>query len=114
MAKIIPQRIGWPDSTSPDVAGYKVYYAVHDGAGNGPFLSYDDAFVDVGMPSTIEHGGNTLRVVDLAETIPDLEETTYVFGVVAVDGRGNESSMREIIVEVDITPPEPVPFVQEV
>lgn len=114
MAKIIPQRIAWPDSPSPDVESYKVYYAVHEGNGEGPFLTYDDAFVDVGMPETMEHNGSTIRVIDLAETIPDLEETTYVFGVAAVDGRGNESTMREVIVTVDVTPPEPVPFVLEV
>jgi hypothetical protein len=110
MAKIIPQRIGWPDSSSPDVASYKVYYAVDTGEN----LTYESDFEDVGMPATMEFGGNTLRVIDLVEVFPELEETTYRFGVVAVDGRGNESSMREIVVAVDVTPPEPVPFVQEV
>lgn len=110
MAKIIPQRIGWPDSSSPDVESYKIYYAVDAGEN----LTYEADFVDVGMPATEEFGGNTIRVVNLSEAIPTLEETTYRFGVVAVDGRGNESSMTEIVVEVDVTPPEPVPFVQEV
>lgn len=110
MSKVIPQRIGWPDSTSTDVATYKVYYAVDAGVS----LTYEASFVDVGLPATIEHQGNTLRVIDLAEEIAELEETTYRFGVVAVDGRGNESSMTEIVVTVDITPPEPVPFVLEV
>ena len=111
MSKIIPQRIGWPDSSSPDVESYKIYYKIQDGTAG---LTYEDAFVDVGMPSTIEHEGHTLRVVDLGETIPELEETTYLFGVAAVDGRGNESTMTEIVVEVDVTAPEPVPFVLEV
>lgn len=110
MAKIIPQRIGWPDSSSPDVTGYKVYYAVD----TGESLTYEAAFEDVGMPATIDHEGTTIRVIDLVEVFPDLEETTYRFGVVAVDERGNESSMTEVVVTVDVTAPEPVPFVLEV
>lgn len=110
MAKIIEQRIGWPDSTSPDVVGYTVYYTVDTGA----VLTYDDASVDVGMPVIQTVNGTDFRVVSLTDVVAELQETTYRFGVAARDERGNESAIREIVVEVDVTAPEPVPFVQEV
>lgn len=110
MAKIIEQRIGWADSPATDLAGYTLYYKVDDGVE----LTYADASVDVGLPPLVDINGTELRVITLTDIINDLAETVYRFGIAARDARGNESAITEVLVEVDVTPPAPVPFVQEV
>jgi len=110
MAKIVEQRIGWADSPSTDVVGYELYYKVDDGSP----LSITDTSVDVGLPALETVNAQDIRVITLTDFITDLQETTYRFGVAAKDERGNESDIQEIVVTVDVTPPDQVPFVQEV
>ena len=50
-----------------------------------------DEFVDVGIPGTESFDGRTVHVVILNDTIPDLSEGEYRFGVAAYDGAGNEA-----------------------
>jgi len=72
-------NLSWGASPSDDVAGYNIYY------GTAP-----DAF---GAPIAV---GNVTAYELAIEDIPDGADTTYYFGVSAVDTSGNESSITSV------------------
>jgi hypothetical protein len=92
MAKIVSKKIKWEASTSPDVAGYKVYWTT------GSVLHYNDACKDV--------GNNTLVLVP--QNIPDFPMTdgNILVGVTAYDEFGNESDMVLLTIPFDFTAPD--------
>ena len=110
MSKIVTRKLGFEESPSPDVAGYNLYYSVKTASP----LDYDDSFVDVGIPPTETFNGATVHVVILNDAIPGISDGEYQFGVAAYDGAGNEASIVETTLYIDVTPPEPVPFVGDV
>lgn len=66
----------WGASPSEDINGYNLYYGTSPG--------------EYGAPIPV---GNVTRHDLLIEDIPDGAETTYYFGVSAVDTSGNESAI---------------------
>jgi hypothetical protein len=70
--------------------------------------------VDVGIPGTESFDGRTVHVVILNDTIPDLSEGEYRFGVAAYDGAGNEADIVEFSLYIDVTAPGAVPFIGDV
>lgn len=82
MAKVKSAILSFPVSPSPDIVGYKLYYALAP-----EVLTYDSPFVDLGMQTSY----------DLA-TLPGASGTDvlYNFGVTALDEVGNESDMKMV------------------
>jgi len=78
--------LSWGASPSDDVAGYNVYY------GTAP-----DTF---GAPIAV---GNVTAYQLAIEDIPDGADTTYYFGVSAIDTSGNESSITSVTPDGEVT-----------
>ena len=93
MAKIRKKRVRWSASLSPDVAGYKLYWALLKG------VSYDSASVNV---------GNVTEII-LPDNVPSfpLLAGDVEFGVTAVDQSGNESDMAVYSTNIDFVAPDP-------
>lgn len=89
----IPGSLTWTPSTSSDVVTYYVYADI-----NGDGLTYEDPHADVGLVSSVQ-----LPI----QGLPAAPEGSITYGVTAVDEVGNESDFLNIVVNVDITPPEP-------
>ena len=92
MAKLKRKRIRWNASTAPDVAGYKLYWAVGGG------VNYDSDSAEV---------SNVTEVI-----LPD-DIASFPFvaahielGVTAVNHRGNESDMTKYSAPFDFTVPD--------
>lgn len=89
MAKIKSKVLSFPGSSSPDLAGYKLYYGVEAEP------TYESISVNLSMETSID-----LATLDLAEG-------DYYFGVTAYDAAGNESDMSMVgPVPLDFTPPD--------
>ena len=76
MARIRKYKLTWQSSDSPEVIGYKLYWA------RSTAVDYDSKFIKV---------GNVTELV-----LPDdvaLSEGPVMFGVTALDRHGNESDM---------------------
>ena len=92
MAKIKSVTLSFPASDSPDVVGYKLYYALE-----GMGLNYDSPFINLGNVIEVNLGG-----------FPDLAglDGVYDLGVVAIDDAGNESDMSMAVsVPLDFSAP---------
>lgn len=77
-------------STSPDVVGYKLYYARSGADGAPSQLTMDSPFFDLGKPVP---GTDNKISIDIA-TIPALtqeEDVKWDLGIAAVDDDGHES-----------------------
>jgi hypothetical protein len=85
------RRLTWDSSASPDVAGYRIYWAL------GKDVGYDSNFLDV---------GNVTSVV-LADDMSCFREVRgqIEIGVTAVSSGGNESDMSVVSVFCDFSKP---------
>jgi hypothetical protein len=92
MTKIRTKRVRWDSSTSPDVAGYKLYWAIGQG------VNYDSDFAEM---------GNVTEVI-LPDDVPSFPRVAgdIEIGVTAVNYRGNESDMSVFSAPFDFTAPE--------
>jgi hypothetical protein len=81
---MIKKRIRWSASPSPDVVGYRLYWACRG------IVDYDSDFVD------IRHK----REIVLPDEVPSLQftEGRVELGITAVDPEGNESDMARFTV----------------
>lgn len=86
------QRLSWGSSASPDVASYRIYWAM------GKDVGYDSDFLDV---------GNVTSVV-LPDDIPCFSgiRSLIEIGVTAVGSGGNESDMSVCSAFFDFSRPE--------
>ena len=99
MSKIRKVSYCFSPSGSPDVMSYKLYYVE-----TGQALDYNAPSVDLGNPAPANDG---MIWIDLAALNVFTQDTTYDFGVVAVDDVGNESAMlREVGVPFDLIAPD--------
>jgi hypothetical protein len=85
------RKISWDPSPSPDVIGYRVYWAVNES------VSYESDFVDVGQVTAIV----------LPDDVPFFRRLTgqVEIGVTAVSRSGNESDMGIVEAFFDFTRP---------
>jgi hypothetical protein len=86
------RRLSWDSSASPDVAGYRIYWA------RGKEIGYDSDFLEVG----------NLTSVILPDDIPCFRENSgrTEIGITAVSSGGNESDMSVVSVFCDFGMPE--------
>jgi hypothetical protein len=92
MSRIVPAgSLTWTQSTSPDVAGYFVYYQ------EDTEPTYASTSVNVGLATTI----------DLPLEGQSPVEGDFFYGISAYDLEGNESDIVPIQVSLDTTPPGP-------
>ena len=110
MSKIVIRKLGFEASPSPDVSGYTLYSSL----ASLDRLGYTDPHVDVGIPLTDEVNGATVHLVVLNDWLGDLVDGEYDFGIAAYDGAGNEATIVETTMTIDITAPDPVPFLGDV
>jgi hypothetical protein len=91
MAKVRKTQITWDAVDSPDVAGYRLYWAVGGG------VDYNSEFFEA---------GNVTRVI-LPDDVPSfpLVAGDIEIGVTAVNHRGNESDMSVFAAPFDFTAP---------
>lgn len=91
MAKFRKKQISWDGVDSPDVAGYKLYWAVDGG------VDYDSDFAEI---------GNVTEVI-LPDDVPSfpLVASDIEIGVTAVSDKGNESDMSIFSAPFDFTAP---------
>jgi hypothetical protein len=87
------KRLSWGASNSPDVAGYRLYWAVGRG------VDYEAEHADIGKV-------NTILLPDDISSFPLVAGQVEV-GVTALSPHGNESDMLVISASVDFTAPEP-------
>ena len=87
------KRLSWGSSASPDVAGYRLYWAVGRG------VDYRAEHADIGKVTTI------LLPDDIA-SFPHVAGRVEL-GVTALSEHGNESDMMVIAASVDFRAPEP-------
>lgn len=92
MAKIKTKRIRWDFSTSPDVAGYKLYWAIGQG------VNYDADSVELGNV-------NEVILPDAVPSFPRIAGDIEI-GVTALNYKGNESDMSVCSAPFDFTAPE--------
>jgi hypothetical protein len=92
MAKIRKRKIRWDASTSTDVVGYKVYWAV------GGDVNYDSDCVKVGMCEEI-------IVPDGIPSFPQTQDKIEI-GVTAINEIGNESDMAKFSAPFQFSVPE--------
>jgi len=92
MTRIRTKRVRWDSSTSPDVVGYKLYWAIGQG------VNYESEFAEV---------GNATEVI-LPDDVPSFPRVAgdIEIGVTAVNYRGNESDMSVFSAPFDFTAPE--------
>jgi hypothetical protein len=85
------RKISWDPSPSPDVIGYRVYWAVNES------VSYESDFVDVGQVTAIV----------LPDDVPFFRRLTgqVEIGITAVSRSGNESDMGIVEAFFDFTRP---------
>jgi hypothetical protein len=91
MAKVRKTQITWDAVDSPDVAGYRLYWAVGGG------VDYNSEFLEV---------GNVTEII-LPDDVPSfpLVAGDIEIGVTAVNQRGNESDMSVFSAPFDFTAP---------
>jgi len=91
MAKVRKTQITWDAVDSPDVAGYRLYWAVGGG------VDYNSEFLEV---------GNVTEII-LPDDVPSfpLVAGNIEIGVTAVNQRGNESDMSVFSAPFDFTAP---------
>jgi hypothetical protein len=91
MAKVRKTQITWDAVDSPDVAGYRLYWAVGGG------VDYNSEFLEV---------GNVTEII-LPDDVPSfpLVAGDIEIGVTAVNQRGNESDMTVFSAPFDFTAP---------
>lgn len=96
MAKIRKRRVHWNGSPSPDVVGYKLYWAV---GGKWGGLNYNAKFADLG----------SVTEVVLPDDIPEFPEVVDIveIAVTAVDSSGNESDMVRTSAPFKFSAPDP-------
>jgi hypothetical protein len=87
------KRLSWGSSASPDVAGYRLYWAVGRG------VDYGAEHADIGKVTTI------LLPDDIA-SFPHVAGRVEI-GVTALSEHGNESDMMVVAASVDFRAPEP-------
>lgn len=87
------KRLFWGPSNSPDVSGYRLYWAVGQG------VDYEAEHADIGKVTTI-------LLPDDISSFPLVAGQVEV-GVTALSPHGNESDMLVISASVDFTAPEP-------
>jgi hypothetical protein len=87
------KRLSWGSSATPDVAGYRLYWAVGQG------VDYEAEHADLGKVTTI------LLPDDIA-AFPQVAGRVEI-GVTALNQHGNESDMTVIAASVDFRAPEP-------
>jgi len=85
------RKISWDPSPSPDVIGYRVYWAANER------VSYDSDFVDVGQVTAIV-------LPDDVPVFPRMRGKMEI-GVTAVSRSGNESDMGIVEAFFDFTRP---------
>jgi hypothetical protein len=92
MAKVRKRKIRWDASTSADVVGYKVYWAVGGG------VNYDSDCIKIGVCDEIV----------LPDGIPSfpLTQDKIEIGVTAVNEIGNESDMAKFSAPFQFSVPE--------
>ena len=85
------RKISWDASPSPDVIGYRVYWAANES------VSYDSDFVDVGQVTAIV----------LPDDVPSFRRVTgqVEIGITALSRSGNESDMGIVEAFFDFTRP---------
>jgi hypothetical protein len=85
------RKISWDLSPSPDVIGYRVYWAVNER------VSYHSEFADVGLVTAIV----------LPDDVPSFRRVTgqVEIGITAVSRSGNESDMGIVEAFFDFTRP---------
>jgi len=93
MAKVRKTQITWDAVDSPDVVGYRLYWAVGGG------VDYSSEFFEV---------GNVTKVI-LPDDVPSfpLIAGDIEIGVTAVNQRGNESDISVFSAPFDFTSPRP-------
>jgi len=87
------KRLSWGSSASPDVAGYRLYWAVGRG------VDYGAEHADVGKVTTI------LLPDDIA-SFPHVAGRVEI-GITALSEHGNESDMMIVAADLDFRAPEP-------
>jgi hypothetical protein len=87
------KRLSWGSSVSPDVAGYRLYWAVGRG------VDYGAEHADIGKVTTI------LLPDDIA-SFPQVSGRVEI-GVTALNRHGNESDMMVVAASVDFRAPDP-------
>jgi len=107
MACAADLQVSWNANTEPDLAGYKVYYAMPSDPGwildGGRWLYTLET-----LPRSQDAPTNAL-------IMPITEEGAYAVGVTALDAAGNESDLSEIkstyylVPDVIVVPPVDVP-----
>ena len=100
MAKIKKRKLGWAASTSPQVIGYKLYWA------EGEKVDYNSSAVVL---------GNVTEIV-LPDDVEDFNPQggPVEFGITAIDELGNESDMVTLFAPYQFSVPEaPTDLVME-
>jgi hypothetical protein len=87
------KRISWGSSSSPDVAGYRLYWAVNRG------VDYGAEYADIGKV-------NTILLPDEVACFPQVEGRVEI-GITALNQYGNESDMMIVAADLDFRAPEP-------
>ena len=92
MGKARRKKVSWKPSTSADVSGYRLYWAV------GKQVSYDSQYIELG----------NITDVTLPDDIPSLIQQAgdLQLGVTAISQSGNESDMTTLSAFIDFRPPE--------
>ena len=93
MGKARRKRISWKPSTSADVSGYRLYWAM------GKQVNYDSEYIELG----------NITDVTLPDDIPSLIQQAgdIQLGVTAISQSGNESDMTTLSAFIDFRIPEP-------
>jgi hypothetical protein len=92
MGRAIRKKVSWKPSTSPDVCGYRLYWAM------GKQVSYDSKYIELG----------NITDVTLPDDIPSLIQQAgdLQLGVTAISQSGNESNMTTLSAFIDFRIPE--------